>query len=218
MPARSKHPSHPKKLFEEPSRPTDVWCANVDGASRGNPGPASYAALIRKPNGEVAARIAKYIGRSTNNVAEYYGLMAALDYAAAHGVTKLRIESDSLLLVQQMRGLYKVKSADLKPLHERARKQAGALAYFEIVHVPREKNADADALANDALDGTRVAAAFRRAPESGEEENRNGKMENRLAEKSIRAHFWDGVLVPEEPLELSDGDKVKLTIQKLPGD
>src|SRR5881227_2922377 len=97
-----------------------AWRANVDGGSRGNPGPASYGVVIRDPRGEIVAKLKKYIGRTTNNVAEYYGLIAALDYAQANSIRALRIESDSELLVKQMRGTYKVKSEDLKPLYERA--------------------------------------------------------------------------------------------------
>ena len=78
--------------------------ANIDGGSRGNPGPASYGVVVRNERGEVVAKLKKYIGRMTNNVAEYYGLIAALDYAQSNGVRALRIESDSELLVQQLRG------------------------------------------------------------------------------------------------------------------
>ncbi len=128
--------------------------AKVDGASRGNPGPASYAVVMRKPDGSSEFEIGKYVGRATNNVAEYYGLIAALDYAASHGIERLRIQSDSELLVRQMQGRYKVKSADLRPLHERAQKLARGLAFFAIEHIPRELNSEADALANVALDRT----------------------------------------------------------------
>src|SRR5471030_198153 len=123
-----KRPSPPEgaRLFGDAapeSKPaagaTPAHRANIDGGSRGNPGPAAYGVLIRDAKGEPVARLKKYIGRMTNNVAEYYGLIAALDYAQSHGVRALRIESDSELLVRQMRGHYKVKSADLKPLFER---------------------------------------------------------------------------------------------------
>ncbi len=102
--------------------------------------------------GKVILELAKNIGRETNNVAEYYALLAALDYATSHNISALRIRSDSELLVRQMQGRYKVKSADLKPLHERASKMAKQLGYFAIEHVRRELNRDADALANVALD------------------------------------------------------------------
>src|ERR1700732_4048467 len=129
-----------------------VHIANIDGASRGNPGPASYAVVLRDPSGKIVLELAKNIGRETNNVAEYYALLAALDYAATHDIRGLRIRSDSELLVRQMHGRYKVKSPDLKPLHERAAKLARQIQYFVIEHVRRELNSDADALANIALD------------------------------------------------------------------
>src|SRR5712691_12957040 len=142
-----------------------AYRANIDGGSRGNPGPASYGVVIRDPRGEVVAKLKKYIGRSTNNVAEYYGLIAALDYAQSHGIRALRVESDSELLVRQMRGQYKVKSAELRPLFERARKMAQSFSSFKIEHVYRDQNAEADALANQALDETSGAPA-RIAPDS----------------------------------------------------
>ena len=112
---------------------------------------------MRDPAGKVVLELAKNIGRETNNVAEYYSLLAALDYATSQGITALRIRSDSELLVRQMQGRYKVKSADLKPLYERASKMARQLKYFAIEHVRRELNNDADALANVALDSAGVA-------------------------------------------------------------
>jgi ribonuclease HI len=153
---RSDKPRSPSTLlpFAEPERPAKMHTAKVDGASRGNPGPASYAVVMRKPDGSSEFEIGKYVGRATNNVAEYYGLIAALDYAASHGIERLRIQSDSELLVRQMQGRYKVKSADLRPLHERAQKLARGLAFFAIEHIPRELNSEADALANVALDRT----------------------------------------------------------------
>jgi probable phosphoglycerate mutase len=142
------------RLFSEahPAPPAGVHIANIDGASRGNPGPASYAVILRDPAGKVILELAKNLGRETNNVAEYYALLAALDYATSYGIRALRIRSDSELLVRQMQGRYKVKSADLKPLYERALKLTRQLEYFAIEHVPREMNREADLLANVALD------------------------------------------------------------------
>jgi ribonuclease HI len=137
-----------------PAAAAAAYRANIDGGSRGNPGPASYGVVIRDPRGEIVAKLKKYIGRMTNNVAEYYGLIAALDYAQSHGIKSLRIEADSELLVKQMRGRYKVKSPELRPLFERARKMSHALDSFRIDHVYREQNQEADALANEALDDT----------------------------------------------------------------
>ncbi len=147
-------PNRGAGLFGEPAPEAKplAWRANVDGGSRGNPGPASYGVVVRDPRGEIVARLKKYIGRSTNNVAEYYGLIAALDYAQANSIKALRVESDSELLVKQMRGQYKVKSADLKPLYERAKKMSQAIPAFRIDHVYREQNREADLLANEAMD------------------------------------------------------------------
>src|ERR1700692_1376204 len=139
---------------EDQKNATPAHRANIDGAARGNPGPASYGVVIRDGSGELVAKLKKYIGRMTNNVAEYYGLIAALDYAESHRVRALRIESDSELLVRQMRGHYKVKSPDLRPLFERAKKMSQTFESFRIDHVYRAQNSEADALANEALDET----------------------------------------------------------------
>jgi acyl dehydratase/ribonuclease HI len=146
------------RLFEEPETPSarqeGAYTANIDGAARGNPGPAAYGVVIRRPDGAKHEGLGKYIGRTTNNVAEYYALIAALDFAAANGIRRLRVLSDSQLIVNQIKGTYKVKHPDLRPLHERAKKQAATLESFTIQYVPREQNGDADDLANAALDST----------------------------------------------------------------
>ena len=146
------------RLFAEPESPSTkldgAYTANIDGAARGNPGPASYGVVLRRPDGKPLESIGKYIGRHTNNVAEYYALIAALDYAEANGIKRLRVLSDSQLIVNQIKGLYKVKHPDLRPLHERAKKQAATLEAFTIQYIPREENRAADAAANAALDST----------------------------------------------------------------
>src|ERR1700676_3055356 len=146
------------KLFEEPETPSaraeGAYTANMDGAARGTPAPAAYGVVVRRPDGTTHESLGKYIGRATNNVAEYYALIAALDYAAASGIRRLRVFSDSQLIVNQIKGIYKVKHPDLRPLHERAKKQAATLESFTIQYVPREQNRDADDLANAALDST----------------------------------------------------------------
>jgi acyl dehydratase/ribonuclease HI len=157
------------KLFEEPEPPSarldGAYTANIDGAARGNPGPAAYGVVVRRPDGTTHESLGKYIGRHTNNVAEYYALIAALDYAAASGIKRLRVFSDSQLIVNQIKGLYKVKHPDLRPLHERAKKQAAGLESFTIQYVPREQNRAADDLANAALDSTSgVKPAYGSAP------------------------------------------------------
>jgi len=120
---------------------------------------------VRRPDGKTHESLGKYIGRTTNNVAEYYALIAALDYAVASGIKRLRVYSDSQLIVNQIKGLYKVKHPDLRPLHERAKKQAAGLESFTIQYVPREQNRDADDLANAALDSTSgVKPAYGAAP------------------------------------------------------
>ena len=124
MTRETKTTSRSAGLFQEPERPTGMYTANIDGGSRGNPGPASYGVVVRAPDGSTRFRIGKYVGRATNNVAEYYGLIGALDYAQSQNISRLAIFSDSELLVRQMQGRYKVKSPDLRPLFERAQKIA----------------------------------------------------------------------------------------------
>ena len=138
-------------LFENPSE-TGFATAYTDGGARGNPGPAGYGVQIVGPDGEVLAELSRFIGHKTNNVAEYSGLVAALAWATGNGVRKLRVISDSELMVKQMKGQYKVASPDLKPLYDEAKKLARGLELFRIEHVLRGKNKAADALANKAMD------------------------------------------------------------------
>jgi len=175
-----------------------VCVAQIDGAARGNPGPASYAVILHGPDGSRLDSLGKYIGRTTNNVAEYYALIAALDAAAARGIRRLRIQSDSELLVRQMQGAYKVKSADLRPLHERAKKAARALDFFSIEHVPREQNFEADSLANQTLD--RVTST---APPSNKD----------YRSARVRARVEAGRLVPAQPLDFAEGEEVIVTVE-----
>lgn len=202
------------RLFSDshPAAPASgVHVANIDGASRGNPGPAAYAVVIRDPAGHVVLELAKRLGRETNNVAEYYALLAALDYATSKGIDALRIRSDSELLVRQMQGRYKVKSPGLKPLHERAMKLARQLAYFAIEHVSREQNRHADELANAALDSgpvSSVALSGSKHGPRGASEPGSGAFPRR-----IRARFANGVLVPAEPLGLPDDSEVELDVR-----
>lgn len=204
---RKTHPPQSKRLFAEPEHPAEIYTANVDGAARGNPGPASYGVVIRKPDGTVAESLGKRLGVQTNNVAEYHALIAALDYAEAHGIRRLRVRSDSLLLVQQMKGAYKVKNAALKPLHERAQRLSRALEFFAIEHVPRERNSQADAVANAALDGPASVAASHTAPSKGPASEDAGTIRT-------RARYSSGALHPAEALPLQDGDEVEITIRK----
>jgi ribonuclease HI len=227
---RKVSPPSSARLFPDATTknpPAGVHVANIDGASRGNPGPASYAVVVRNADGEIIEKLAKNIGSQTNNVAEYYGLIAALDYATSRNISALRIRSDSELLVRQMQGRYKVKSPDLKPLFERAAKMAKQIQYFTIEHVRREYNTDADALANVALDSSGVpkfeggisvprpaaaiipdkqralptpAAAAKPAPNSP---------------RSLRARVFKGAIHIVEPLDLPDGTEIQLDIRIL---
>jgi ribonuclease HI len=219
---------HSGGLFSEPERPANVYVANIDGAARGNPGPASYAVVVRAPDGSTQFRIGKYLGRATNNVAEYYALVGALDYAQSQNISRLAVRSDSELLVRQMQGRYKVKSLDLKPLHERAQKMARALAHFEIMHVPREQNSEADELANLALDATgTVGGAVSAAREKGvgamsaarEKDAASAPREQPVAalkdDRKIRARFSAGALHPLEALQLGEGEIVEIRVRKL---
>src|ERR1700757_242293 len=126
--------------------------ANVDGGARGNPGPAGYGAYIRDPEGRVIAQLSEYLGHKTNNFAEYSALLAGLEYAIKNNFRALKVISDSELMVRQMTGQYKVNSADLKPLYDKARSLVRQLDKFAIEHVLRTKNQQADRLANDAMD------------------------------------------------------------------
>jgi ribonuclease HI len=200
------HPSGP---------PAGVHIANINGASRGNPGPAAYAVVIRDPEGKLILELAKKFGRDTNNVAEYYALLAALDYATTHGISALRVRSDSELLVRQMQGRYKVKSADLKPLYERASILSRQLKYFAIEHVRREQNADADALANVALDSGPVMNATPSAAASAAKDESRGTTERSMPTRSrqVRARYANGVLVPVGPLDLPEGAEVVMDIR-----
>jgi probable phosphoglycerate mutase len=129
-----------------------VITANVDGGARGNPGSAGYGAIIKDDHGHVLAELYAGIGVSTNNVAEYQGLIAALEWALTHGHTRLHIKSDSLLIVQQMLGRYRVKHAGLIPLHQKAQRLAAQVGHVTFEHVRRELNKEADRLSNLGMD------------------------------------------------------------------
>jgi ribonuclease HI len=124
----------------------------IDGGSRGNPGPAGYGVRIESADGTVVERLSGSVGIATNNVAEYRGLIAALQWAAAHGHTHVHVRSDSELLVRQMKGEYRVKNAGLQALHTEARALMGRIGHVVFEHVRRELNRDADRLANEAMD------------------------------------------------------------------
>jgi probable phosphoglycerate mutase len=157
MPSR---PTAAPSLFsDQPTSKTaagpakSIWInAHCDGGARGNPGPAGYGALIQDDQGVVLAELSEFLGIRTNNYAEYSGLLGCLQYALDHHHPRLRVISDSELMVKQIQGKYKVNSPDLKPLWQEARNRIAKLEAFEISHALRHKNKDADRLANEAMD------------------------------------------------------------------
>jgi ribonuclease HI len=157
MPTEIAHPS----LFPSatpgprttPQKSSAGWIsAHCDGGARGNPGPSGFGALVQDADGNVLAELSQFLGIQTNNFAEYSGLLACLDFALANGHRRLRVTSDSELMVKQIQGKYQVKSPGLKPLYEQAKKKIAQLEAFEILHALRHKNKDADRLANQAMD------------------------------------------------------------------
>jgi len=201
----------------EPSKTPAAHRFNIDGGSRGNPGPAAYGVLVRSPKGEVVAQLKKYIGRFSNNVAEYYGLIAALDYAESHGIRAVRIEADSELLVKQMRGQYKVKSADLQPLHERARKMSQGFDFFRIDHVYREQNREADGLANEAMDEAEGKTPEKAAASSKTEKPKPtaDAAAPKTGPRLIAARYRAGVLYLLEDMGLPDGTVCKIILHSV---
>jgi probable phosphoglycerate mutase len=175
---------------------------HIDGASRGNPGPAAYAVVAKAADGAPLAALSKCLGETTNNVAEYEGLLAALDYALRHHHLRLKVLSDSELLVRQIQGSYKVKSADLKPLHQRAREMIARLEAFSIEHVRREQNREADRLVNQALDATEAGKSTGKA-----------RPAPYITFRASATHHR-GVLKLQHPLPLAEGEEVDLEIHR----
>src|SRR5436853_7417007 len=132
--------------------PEKFLIAHTDGGARGNPGPAGFGVVIHDSEGEKVAAFSQYLGRQTNNFAEYQALIGALQYAVEHGPKAIKVISDSELMVRQIKGIYKVKDPTLKDLHGRASQLMRKLDWFEIEHVLRGKNREADELANSAMD------------------------------------------------------------------
>lgn len=125
---------------------------HTDGASRGNPGEAGIGILIMNESGQVVDKISEYIGRVTNNVAEYTALVRALERARDLGATRVRVYADSELMVKQLNGEYKVKNEGLQPLFNRALSQVRKFEEFQIEHITRDRNKEADRLANEGID------------------------------------------------------------------
>jgi probable phosphoglycerate mutase len=160
MPHRANPPQAALFTADSPPKSAEMTSANAagwilahcDGGARGNPGPAGFGVYIQSHAGLVLAELSEFIGFKTNNVAEYSGLLAALDFALQNGHTRLKVISDSELMVKQIQGKYKVNSPDLKPLYEEAKRKIIKLDSFQIEHALRAKNKHADRLANLAMD------------------------------------------------------------------
>jgi probable phosphoglycerate mutase len=217
--------------------------AHIDGASHGNPGPAAYGVVMKSADGSRLAAFSHYLGKATNNVAEYQGLLAALDHALSNDYLRIHVRTDSELLALQIKGVYKVKSPGLKPLRERAQQLIARLESFSIEHVPREQNREADRLANQALDaaesgkrhrgvapsslaplperGGESGVAERRAvtpplaplPDRGEESG-VGAASKAAGPLRTSATFREGLLEPHFQLSLLEGEVVDLEIYR----
>ncbi|MHB8080160.1 MAG: ribonuclease HI family protein [Candidatus Krumholzibacteriia bacterium] len=132
----------------------EIW---TDGACRGNPGPSAIGVLFRRPGGPDLCVHGEAIGRATNNAAEYRAVLRALEFARAWDVRRIDLFLDSELIARQLSGVYRVKSLDLRPLYQQVLFLARGLDGFRVRHIPRERNAAADLLANEALDAEAAA-------------------------------------------------------------
>ncbi len=154
--AREKVPAAQQEL-RAAARRNDAAAGKVvrvfsDGAARGNPGPAGAGAVLVDASGKVLARLGRYLGRQTNNVAEYQGLLLGLQHARDLGYRAVEVRADSQLLIRQLKGEYAVRHAGLKPLHAEALRLLRAFDEVDLKHVPREENALADEMSNRAID------------------------------------------------------------------
>src|SRR5579875_3186384 len=172
MPSLFPEPSHPR-VPESRTSPQAWVIAHCDGGARGNPGPAGYGAQLTTESGEVVAELSEFLGIRTNNFAEYSGLLGVLAWALEHNCKRLRVISDSELMVKQSQGKYKVNSPDLKPLWTEARARIAKLDEFQITHALRHKNKDADRLANQAMD-----RGMGRGPEPARGPGRDAEMKS----------------------------------------
>src|ERR1700761_175145 len=166
-------------LFPEPSQPRvppsrlnpEKWLiAHCDGGARGNPGPAGYGAVLQTEDGETVAELSEFLGIRTNNYAEYSGLLGVLAWTLEHQYKRLRVISDSELMVKQIQGRYKVNSPDLKPLWTEAHSRIAQLDEFQTPPPPRHKTKAAARLANAAMARGRGRAAAAPAAEPKREQ------------------------------------------------
>lgn len=175
---------------------------HIDGGSRGNPGPAAYGLIVDQADGNRVASLSKYLGHTTNNVAEYEGLLAALNYALEHNYFRLKVISDSELLTRQINGQYKVKNTNLKVLYDQAKALIAQFDAFRIEHVRREHNREADRLANQAMD---AAKGKKNPPQPATSDS-----------KPLRttATYRQGVLELHDFLPIPEGEEVDLEIRR----
>jgi ribonuclease HI len=145
-------------------RPRQRYILYTDGAARGNPGPAGAGAVLLDPEGNRIAEVSEYLGRSTNNVAEYRALLLGLERAREFGARDLEVRSDSLLVVKQMREEYEVRKPHLEALRDRARELERSFRRVKYMHVPRASNSDADLLANRAIDAASASTDVQKSP------------------------------------------------------
>lgn len=139
-------------LFPAAKKPAQYVIAYTDGGARGNPGPAGFGVYVTDQGGSRVVQLSEYLGHQTNNYAEYSALIAALEWALRNEHRAVQVVSDSELMVKQLRGIYKVRNENLQPLFEKAQRLIAQLEWFEIKHVLREQNQNADRLANEAMD------------------------------------------------------------------
>ena len=207
----------------DPSAQDGWFTAHCDGGSRGNPGPSGYGAVVEDPQGRVVARLGEFLGIQTNNFAEYSGLLAVLKWANENGAKRLRVVSDSELMVKQMKGQYKVASPVLRPLYEEARRLSARLDKFEMRHTLRGGNKEADQLANEAMDkgmgkgreqgsGNRDQAQLPGAPgpDSRTWESTKGHSPIRKPDRQVLEGYVKGGVVHLLEGELPDGIFVKI--------
>lgn len=185
-----------------PSSDTKPIVAHIDGGSRGNPGPAAYAVVVSSQDGTQLASFSRYLGLATNNVAEYEGLLAALEYALEHNHRRLKIITDSELLARQIDGQYRVRHPNLRVLHDRAQKLIAQIEAFRIESVRREHNREADRLANEAMDAALKHKRQTQAPAT--------------TPNSLRATatYRQGMLELDGSVPLGEGERVDLKIER----
>lgn len=211
-------------LFPDPSEPRNSstgtnqqsWLiAHCDGGARGNPGPSGYGAVLQTEAGEILAELSEFLGIRTNNYAEYSGLLGVLAWVLEHGYRRLRVISDSELMVKQIQGRYKVNSPDLKPLWTEARSRIAQLDEFQISHALRHKNKDADRLANAAMDRATGKGSARESSQSSIESKREVRAtpypkDPASAPPMLRGFTRDGVVHMLGGAKLPDGVFVKI--------